>query len=413
MTPELSLDRKMNKIVFINRFFYPDHSATSQILSDLAFDLASRGLSVTVAASRQRYDQADAGLPGREEIRGVSVVRLLTTHFGRARLLGRSLDYLTFYASSFFFLLGNLKPGDLVVAETDPPLISVVATAAAKMRGAKLLNWTQDVFPEVAIALDVRIVRVFSGFFRALRNWSLRGAAANVAIGERMADVIREQGAGDRVRVIHNWSDGSKIRPVSALQNALRREWGLEGKFVVGYSGNMGRAHEFDTVLSAASRLSQEKQVVFLFIGDGKRRKAIEAACIHKNINNIVFKPFQPYENLSESLSAADAHLVCLRPELEGFIVPSKFYGILAAGRPVLNIGSAAGETGRLIQTIGCGSNFDAGQGAALAETIRRWSRKPAEADEMGRRGRAYFEKNFDSPIGLKAWYDVITSCLT
>src|SRR3954447_26965913 len=140
------------RVLFVNRFFHPDHSATSQMLSDLSFHLAERGWRVEVVTSRQRYDAADAKLPPREIVRGVEVQRVWSTRFGRAFLPGRAVDYATFYISAFFTLLRRAGRDTTIVALTDPPLISVVAALAAKLRHATLVNWTQDLFPEVAEA---------------------------------------------------------------------------------------------------------------------------------------------------------------------------------------------------------------------------------------------------------------------
>src|SRR4029077_12500742 len=143
------------KVVFVNRFFYPDHSATSQILADLTFHLAKTGIAVHVITGRQVYDDPDSTLPSNDLIQGVRVIRVWTTRFGRQNLLGRTFDYLTFYLSTAWSLFALVKPGDVVIAKTDPPLISVVAAMVVKSREAKLINWIQDLFPEVAGALNI------------------------------------------------------------------------------------------------------------------------------------------------------------------------------------------------------------------------------------------------------------------
>ncbi len=359
--------------------------------------------------SRQKHNDPKAVLTALETLSGVQVRRIWTTRFGRSNLLGRSFDYLTFYFSAFFCLLKNLKKGDAVVAETDPPLISVIAMTAAKLKGARLINWTQDIFPEVAVNLRVRIVLIFSALFRGARNLSLKSASMNIAIGEKMAALIKKQGVEDvRVCVIHNWSDGNQIRPEAREGSPLREEWGLKGKFVVGYSGNMGRAHEFNTILGAMEILSSGPDVVFLFIGDGKQRGFVENFCREKNITNVMFKPLQPYDRLGVTLGVADAHMVSLQPSLEGLIVPSKFYGILAAARPVLNIGDPEGELGNLIRLAGCGATVKPGDAPMLSQAVRDLAGDSQKTEEMGRLGRRYFEAHFDRPIALKAWYDVL-----
>ena len=146
------------RIIFLNRYFFPDHSATSQMLSELAFYLAESGHSVAVITSRQRYDDAAALLPASERIRGVEVHRVRTTRFGRAHLPGRAADYASFYLTAGWRLWRLARGRDVIVAKTDPPLIAVVAWLIARLRGATLVNWLQDVFPEVAERLRLPLL---------------------------------------------------------------------------------------------------------------------------------------------------------------------------------------------------------------------------------------------------------------
>ena len=202
-------------------------------------------------------------LAGEETASGVRVHRVWTSRFGRGALAGRAIDYLTFYLSALWRLARLSDRGTILVAKTDPPMISVVAALAARATGARLVNWTQDLFPEVAVAVGMRAMRpALARWLGAIRNRSFARAALNVAIGERMREKLLALGVVDsNVAVIHNWADGEAIVPRPGTggdtgarhgemeANPLRREWGLEGKFVVGYSGNLGRVHEFATVL--------------------------------------------------------------------------------------------------------------------------------------------------------------------
>ena len=397
------------RIVFVNRYFHPDHSATSQMLSDLAFFLAAAGHAVEVVTSRQRYDDAGALLPADELVRGVHVHRVDTTRFGRDRLAGRAADYASFYAAAGRQLARIARRGTVIVAKTDPPLISVVAGAVARRRGARLVNWVQDVFPEVAVALGMKVLHGPQGrAARWLRDRSLRAAAANVVVGERMADVARRGGADDgSLHVIHNWADCSGIRPVDSDANPLRGEWGMEGAFVACYSGNMGRAHEFDTIVDAAAQLAQS-DVRFLFIGGGPQRRAVETAVAERGLANIAFRPYQPRDSLSYSLGVGDVHLVSLRPELEGYIFPSKLYGILAAGRPTIFIGAADGEIAQLVEREGIGLAVPQGDAAALRDSLLRLAHDPALCAEMGVRARRLLGDRYDGAIALARWKSML-----
>jgi glycosyltransferase involved in cell wall biosynthesis len=400
------------RVIFANRYFYPDHSATSQMLSDLAFYLAGAGIDVCVVTSCQRNDDATAVLPERERIDGVDVHRVRTTRFGRDNLVGRAADYATFYLAAGWRLWRIARAGDVLVAKTDPPLISVVAWLIARMRGARLVNWVQDVFPEVAEALGVRVLAgPQAGVLRWLRNCAFRSAVANVVLGERMAAVVAQAGgSAGRIRVIPNWADMEAIRPIASENNPLRREWALEGKFVACYSGNLGRVHEFGTILDAAARLAgSAAAIVFLFIGGGAQRRMVEAEVRRRGLTNVQFRPYQDRAGLSFSLGVGDVHLVSQRPEVEGFVFPSKLYGILAAGRPVLFIGDAQGEISLLAAREGIGVGVRQGDAAGLADQLRRLAGDAALCEAMGARARALLCERYDKRIAFKAWLGLLS----
>lgn len=353
------------------------------MLSDLAFHLADGGWRVEVVTSRQRYDEATARLAARETVRGVFVRRVWSTRFGRAFLPGRAIDYATFYASAFFALLRRAGRGSTIVALTDPPLISVVAALTAMLRGATLVNWTQDLFPEVAEALGMRALRVL----RPVRNWSLRRAHTNVALGDSMAARLPNS------VVIHNWADVA-LHPADVPHD----------RFIVGYSGNLGRAHDARTMLEAMHALRDDDRIEFIVTGGGAQLDTLRA----ERLPNVRFAEYAPRERLSESLSAADAHLVTLLPSLEGLIVPSKFYGVLAVARPVLFVGSLEGELARIIRRHDCGIVIEPGDGQGLARCIGELANNRDRARAMGHRGRMLYEESFAPALALAAWERVL-----
>ncbi|MBF0625423.1 MAG: glycosyltransferase family 4 protein, partial [Magnetococcales bacterium] len=301
---------------------------------------------------------------------------------------------------------------DRVVAKTDPPLISVPVWLVARLRHAHLFNWLQDLFPEIARHLGVPGGDGLPGrLLQGLRNASLRGAVANVALGSRMAERLAGWGIpSDRVRIIHNWAVEEGIRPLPAADNPLRRLWDLEGRFVVGYSGNMGRAHPFGAVIAAAVGLREHPTIRFLFIGDGNARPGLEAAL---GTARVVFKDYQPLELLPRSLTLPDVHLITLAPELEGLILPSKLYGILAAGRPVVFVGDADGEIARLVREADCGAVLTVAQGPELAATLRTWAADPRAVARMGANARRLYETRLNRAASLEAWEALLTGPLS
>ena len=391
------------KLIFVNRYFRPDLSATSQLLSDLALHLARGGREVHVVTSRQRYEDAAARLPAEEVIEGVRVHRVWTSRFGRGSLPGRALDYLSFYLAAGLRLAALARAGDLVLAMTDPPLLSFSAALVARLRGARLVNWLQDVFPEIAQRLGLRVAGgVLGALARAARGFSLRAAALNVVLGDRMREAVVqiEPGCRERIAVIHNWADGRAIQPLPTQATALRRERRCEGRFVVGYSGNFGRVHEFDTVMAAARALVGQGDVAFSFTGGGYYMKRLAA----ERLPNVLLHGYLPMGQLADGLGSCDVHLVTLRPELEGLVVPSKFYGIAAAGRPVIFVGDRQGEVAHMVRRADCGLVVAAGDAAGLARAIVSLRDDASVRTAMGIRARAMFEANYDRPQAMALW---------
>jgi glycosyltransferase involved in cell wall biosynthesis len=219
-----------------------------------------------------------------------------------------------------------------------------------------------------------------------------------------MATEVARLVPGARLSVVPNWADGVAIRPMAPDASAMRREWAFEGKFVVGYSGNLGRVHDCETLLAAARLLAQEPKVMFSFTGGGFHFRRLREA----GLANVSLRGYVPEARLGESLAACDVHLVTLLPELEGLVVPSKFYAAAAAGRAVIFVGDPAGEIARAIAAHGCGVSIAAGDATGLAAGIRELRASPDKLRAMGERARAAFEREWDKPIALARWREVI-----
>ena len=401
----------MSRIFLCNRFFFPDHSANSQLLTDLAFDLAAAGKEVHVIASRQLYDNPSARLPGEERVAGVCIHRLATTRFGRSSLLGRTVDYVSFYCSIWTFLHRFVARGDILVIKTDPPLVSVLAMWSVRRRDVRIVNWLQDLYPEVAIALGVPVIRGrFGKMLLRLRDRSLEVAMVNVVVGHGMRQRLLTRGVEPgHVLVISNWTDDDKIAPLDPTWNPLRCEWGLEDRFVIGYSGNLGRAHEFETLLAAAERLRHIRGITFLFIGGGHQIPELAAAVSARGLNEVFrFIPYQKREILKCSLAVPDVHWVSLRPQMEGLMMPSKFLGAAAAGRPIIAITARHGELAELLRTHDCGVAIEPGNVEALVKTISVFAGDRKLCRAMGQRARQMLDTHFSRQQGLRCWREVL-----
>jgi colanic acid biosynthesis glycosyl transferase WcaI len=271
--------------------------------------------------------------------------------------------------------------------------------------------WSMDVYPDVAVALGT--IRSNSWVGRALAAASqflVRGADVTVALGESMAGRLCEHGAS-RVEVIHNWADEASVIPRPSSGHPLREQWGWSNRFVVAYSGNLGLAHEFNTVLSAAGRLAEtDPSVLFAFIGVGPRTSEVQQAA--RAIPNVEFHELVPRARLGETLTAANVHLVTLLPQMAGLVVPSKIYGVLAAGRPAVYVGPRAGEVHDIINEGLCGSSVMNGDVTGLVEAISAYARDEAKTAREGENARRFFERHFTRSMGTDAFLRLVNRTL-
>ncbi|NKC14826.1 MAG: glycosyltransferase [Gammaproteobacteria bacterium] len=381
------------------------------MLSGLAFDLMT-DFDVLIVTSRQLINDARAMLPAHEQIGGVDVHRVWSTSFGRGRLALRVLDYLSFYVSALWLVRRLVGPGDVVVAKTDPPMLSVAIALALQGKDAHQINWLQDVFPEVASALGLikRGSRLERWLLRA-RNRSLRNAFANVVLSEGMGALVAGTSAAP-VTVIPNWADGQAVNEqADAVAEVIRAQWGVGQKLVIGYCGNFGRVHDFHTLLEAATLL-QDRQVEFVLVGDGVQRQTLLDGIKHRALSNVRIYPAEPEPRLGGLLRAVDVHAVTLARPLENLVVPSKLYGVLAAGRPVLYVGEAAGDIGRLLKDYACGAAVQVGDGHGAARAIEYFLHQPEHRAGMGRRARALFEARFERRVAAASWRELLRELL-
>ncbi|HXP66774.1 MAG TPA: glycosyltransferase family 4 protein, partial [Steroidobacteraceae bacterium] len=235
-------------------------------------------------------------------------------------------------------------------------------------------------------------------------------AATNIVLGERMRDFVAQLGvANEQLRIIPNWADLDAATPKRASDSELRTRLELQSAFIVGYSGNLGRAHEFFTMLEAASLLHKDHDIVFLIIGGGASLDALKRAVQQRDLHNFRFLPYQPRESLPDTLAAADVHWLSLLPALEGLIVPSKLYGIFASHRPAIFIGDPDGEAARIIASAQAGIAVAPGNSGLLAEQIARLKSDFNAREIMGQNGYRLYRDRFTAETALAEWTAVLT----
>lgn len=367
------------KVLLLDQAFYPDVVAVAQYASDLSRTLAARGHEVTVVASQRGYDDSSMRFQRRQTWHGVQIVRVLCTGFGKGAKWRRAADFATFLGSCCIQLM-MLRRSDLVVSMTAPPLLSVIAALFAWLWGGRLVVWVMDLNPDEAIAIGwLPNGSVTAKFLEALLRFSLRRAENIVVLDRFMKDRIAQKGiAPKKVAVIPPWSHDAAVRYDPAGRQTFRREHGLEGKYVVMYSGNHSPCHPLKTFLEAAARIAGQPEIAFCFVGGGSEFGKVRRFAEERNLRNIVCVPYQPLERLSASLSAADLHVVVMGDAFVGIVHPCKIYNILSIGIPFLYIGPEQSHMGELLsltrKRLRPQIAFRHGEVDALAQSVLEWA---------------------------------------
>ena len=393
------------RAVFLNRFYWPDVAATGQMLADLAEDLAAAGWDVQVITSEGEYGGARARRPRAETHNGVRILRVRATTFGQSSLAGRLADYLSYLGGACLAALTVPRP-DVVVAMTDPPVTVALAALVAQLRGIKAVFWVQDVYPQLAAALGVVAPSSLS-YRLSLRvaRWAHARCAAVITQGPLMSRIMTENAAPpDRTRAIPNWADAAAIVPVPPEENAFLHEQQLAGQFVVLYSGNAGRGHTFEAVLGAMERLRDDPGISFVFVGGGQQRPFLEAEVARRALTRVRFLDYLPRTMLAQSLSAASVSLVTERPEAAGLLLPSKTFGIMASGRPVVFVGAPDSDVAAVVRAADAGVIVAPDDAAGLAAALVRLRDNPAEAARLGAHGRAAAVERHARAVSTAAW---------
>ncbi|MCC7007755.1 MAG: glycosyltransferase family 4 protein [Acidobacteria bacterium] len=398
-------------VVFFNRSFYPDTAATGQILTDLCEDLvALHGCRVTVVTGVPLLPARDAGrAPARERYRGIDIRRVRGTAWSKRRFIGRATNYVTYFLSACWAGLWLDRP-DVVVALTDPPIIGLAGWFAAARARAPFVMSYQDLFPEVTILLKDFQSPAVNAMLQTVNRFLCQRATRIVALGETMrARLIENKGAPpERTVIIPSGADTKAIVP-GPKQNAFAARHDLTGSFVVMHSGNLGLSQSLETLVDAAACLCDVPDIRIVFQGDGVMKPELEARARALGLTNVLFLPFQPKETLGESFAAADLFVVSLQAGLAGYIVPSKLYGILAAGRPYVAAVDEACEVAAITRRHGCGVMARPGDARDLAAKILDLYRDRERLERAGASARAA-SLEFDRTAQVAKYMSLFTS---
>ena len=399
------------RLTIVTAHFHPDVAATGQLLTELATGLVEMGCDVSIFTTHPTFGPR-GHTPAFEIYQGVRVHRVFSTRLDKNSRVGRALNAGSFFLSVLSALLVSRGRGPLMIV-SNPPFLAFAGVIVKKLRGRSFLYLVHDVFPDLAVVLGYVAPNSWvRRLWDAVNRVILRHASGVIVLGESMKQImIRKAGANasfrDQVRVIHNWADGEFIRPLPRDQNLFARQQGIEDEFVVLYSGNMGLGHNLEMVIDAAGRL-RHRRMLFLFIGDGGKRRKLESLVSERRLDNVRFLPYQPRELLPYSLTSGNVSLVALEKGIEGIQMPSKLYTILAAGCPAVGLLEPGSEIARIIHDSGCGASVAPGDVDGLVRVLERYDLDRDACVREGRAGRSYFEAHFTRTRACREYFDVV-----
>jgi glycosyltransferase involved in cell wall biosynthesis len=398
----------------VTQYFHPDTAATGTLMTDLATGLQARGFDMTVVTAQPTYHSGSGEKqPRRAEHDGVSVRRVrvpLLRETSRGRRLVNWAVFTTWVCLTL--LVSRPHRQRHVVFVSNPPVLPLFLSVVCRLRGWSYTYIVHDLYPDFLVEssfLDAG--HPVARLWRALNRRAYGNAAAVVALGPVMRKrIIRTTGAAaERLHVVHNWADGSMIRPLAKADNPFSDEHGLTEVFTLVYSGNIGDNHDLETVVRAAAELEDEP-VRVLIIGEGTRRGDVERLARELGVagNRVQFLPYQPRDRLPYSVTSGDVSVVAVERNLAGVSVSSKLYTSLAAGMPILAVAGADDDVGHLVETHDVGVRRSQGDVSGIADAVRAWLADPDLVAEQGRNARAVFERHFTREAAVDAYAAVL-----
>lgn len=390
-------------VLLLNQYFPPDTAATAKTAALIARALAERHR-VTVLAGRPSYDPQERHPPyvfNRQREGNLVVERVGSTAFSRHRMKGRLTNYLTYLALAAPAALSTVP--DVVLAMTDPPIEGIVGAAIAKLLGRPFVYNIRDLYPDMAIAAKILRPGFWTDAWEDSHRRALRQAARVIVLGEDMRERIIEKGINAaRITVVRDAVSFPELLP--PFDPAIVREIREGFRFVIIHAGNIGFSGAWPALIRAAQWLEPEN-VGLVFIGEGAmKQQVIHAAGPCRNIR---FLPFRPASEIPAVMAAGDLHVVTIKRGLEGVVVPSKMYNILAHGRPILALATKRAEVARLAQQHDCGIVADPDDATEVARAVRSMLNAPQRLDEMGRHARL-LAQTFDGLAELRKFVSLI-----
>ena len=387
------------RVIILNQYFYPDVASTGQLLYTLSQGLVDQELDVKVLTSMPSYGPPETWVPcpKRENDHGIEIIRIRTTRFSKDNLLGRIFNSATFILPLFLRILFNPRQGDIHLYTTNPPYLGAIGAIVSKIRRHPYAVLLHDSYPHLAVWTGkISNKSIITKLWHRL-NKSIYGRSKNTIV---LCDAAKKllksyySTPSKNVHVIPNWANGEQLNYKNKHDCDFAKKYGLVDHFTLIYSGNLGLYYDFDSLLEAATQLKGEPYR-FVFIGSGGKKSWIEKQIKERLLTNTLLLPYQPIENLNDSLNSGDVSGVTIAKGIEGISFPSKLYSSLAIGKPIIALSENNSDLKKIIQDDDAGMWFELGDTQGLIEGLRSMRANPEKVKEMGINARNLFNKKF------------------
>jgi glycosyltransferase involved in cell wall biosynthesis len=407
-----------SRLWIVSELYYPELTSTGYFITRIAEGLAS-SMPVEVICGQPTYSEHGMRAAASEEHKGVSITRVRATHFSKDRLPLRVLNALTLTVSMTVFSLRNFRRGDQLLIVTNPPTLPPIIGRVARWKGMRAFLLVHDVYPEVLSATGHLKLQ---GLLYRMLKWVADGAYRQfdglIVLGRDARDFFaRKLGPGVRIDIIPNWGDVDEVVPVALSENVFAAAHNLTVPTIVQFSGNIGRTHDVETLLTVATRLKSREDILFLIAGFGGKAALVRQVADTTASANIVFLPRQPRDLLGPMLACSTATVIAFVDKMLGISVPSRMYNVLAAGTPIIALAHPQSELAQMVTEHRCGWVLSQGDPSALEELIVYLATPEGRADARtrGLAGRAAVESGYtlDRVVeSFRALFDVNNNTL-
>lgn len=410
-------EESKHKIKLISEYFHPEPASTAQLMTQLAVGLDDRGYDVEAYTTQPTYQgQEKEKLPKKGEYQGVDINRVFSTKLDKEKFFLRAVNWLTFCLSLLFrFLFTREKSNVTLLAVSNPPIVHFFAGLVARIKGWNLVLITYDVYPDLPIVLGMLSE---NSLVTKIWNWMNRVAYNSadkiVALDQNMKENISSKTGcdiEDKITIIPNWEDPDFITPVEKSENSFAQKNGHLDDLTFIYSGNLGLQHDLESLVEAFDRV-RELPVKMVFIGEGAKKSKVQKMVKEKDLENVNFHPYQPWEEVPITLTSGDVSVIAEDHRMEGICVSCKIYSSLATGQPILGITQETSEIAKVIENSDSGLYAGQGDVDQIVSHIKFWLNNPDELKRMGNNARNYFEQNFTVDRAVNAYANVIDSVM-